>query len=370
MPMSKVPFIHARFFDGAPSEFAIEKRLQRHLIDLRVAKHMNGLPAWPSGKKCDSHSDNDARDPTEISVTDQARISRRAERLVAGREAASRLGHLKTDDRKRLDVLKNGVRVVMLTEHRADEIGSAIHEGMPWMAEASTAVWHALRHCAFEGLPAYIPPLILNGPPAVGKTFWAQRVGALIGVPTEEIDAGSENASFGVSGTQKGWGSQGTGRVLETILRDLVANPVVFVDELDKAGRPEGTTGQAYRLDHALLSLLEPSTNANWSCPYFRVRFDMSHISWILATNDVSLVSGPLRSRSQTVEVPLPSIPQLIDFVLLEGKRRGLTELSIEVIVAVLEIRAKGKGRIPDLRVVLRMLRRAAVLEKLPFLRS
>ncbi|MAN59539.1 MAG: hypothetical protein CMC08_06855 [Flavobacteriaceae bacterium] len=67
--------------------------------------------------------------------------------------------------------------------------------------------------------------------PRIGKSHWARRLGQLLTVPTAVVEATSENASFGVVGSQRGWGSAHPGRLLETILQARVANPVLVVEK-------------------------------------------------------------------------------------------------------------------------------------------
>ena len=72
---------------------------------------------------------------------DDNRIARRAQALVAKREQASGLGHLKDRGQKdRLRRLMGDVPAVTVSsEHRADEIAASLHEEMPWMAPATEA---------------------------------------------------------------------------------------------------------------------------------------------------------------------------------------------------------------------------------------
>ncbi|MFZ3584951.1 hypothetical protein ACOI1H_22800 [Loktanella sp. DJP18] len=65
---------------------------------------------------------------------------------------------------------------------------------------------------------ARIPPLLLNGPPRIGKNTWARRLGELIGVPTWVIEATFEPARFAVAGMQKGWNNEAVGKPLALIL--------------------------------------------------------------------------------------------------------------------------------------------------------
>ncbi|WP_265500568.1 hypothetical protein [Paracoccus beibuensis] len=71
-----------------------------------------------------------------------------------------------------------------------------------------------MRRSVREGQPGFrLPPVILDGPPAIGKTHWARRLGDLIGAGTTVVDATSEAGSFGIVGCQRGWSGARPGRV-------------------------------------------------------------------------------------------------------------------------------------------------------------
>jgi ATP-dependent Lon protease len=74
------------------------------------------------------------------------------------------------------------------------------------------------------------------------------------------IEATNENAGFGLVGHKRGWASEAPGRLLQTVLRTRVANPVMVVDEVEKAGTTMSQNGGQYGLAAVLLPLLKPLT--------------------------------------------------------------------------------------------------------------
>ncbi|MCY4500458.1 MAG: hypothetical protein OXE57_02725, partial [Alphaproteobacteria bacterium] len=127
-----------------------------------------------------------------IYLRDDKRIERRALALAVRRERANGLGPLKDKEQKdRIRLLLGDVPAVTVpSEHRADEIAAALHEEMPWMAPATKAAWGALSRSAREGTPVRFGPMILAGPPGVGKTAWARRLAACLGPPARLVDGG------------------------------------------------------------------------------------------------------------------------------------------------------------------------------------
>jgi hypothetical protein len=106
-------------------------------------------------------------------------------------------------------------------------------------------------------------------------------------------------------------------------------------------------------------------TNQHWECPYFRVKFDMSHVSWVMTSNDVARVPVPLRNRCTVIELPALNMKELANFTQHEVARRGLSEQSAEAIVATLSHPISRHGYF-SLRDVVRMIDRAEVLETKP----
>lgn len=228
------------------------------------------------------------------------------------------------------------------------------------MAPATEVVWHAARRSWREGAPGLrIPPLLLDGPPGIGKSYWARRLGALLSTATAVIEATSENASFGIVGSRRGCGGYHPGRLIETVLQTRIANPVMVVDGVEKAGTAVSMKGYAFGLAEALLPLLEPLTAARWSCPYYQVKFDMSWIIWVLTSNDCRLLPEPLLSRCPPIRLRHLTTAELTGFVLREGKKRNLSETAIEVICEVLA-HPSLQCHQPSLRIATRMLQRAA----------
>ncbi|MDQ7263704.1 AAA family ATPase [Paracoccus sp. PS-1] len=231
-----------------------------------------------------------------IRIADRHRIRRRIKRIMEPRNAISGFDRLKIEDRARLKKLHDGVRLVgIVSEAHADEIAVRLHGELPWLTPASESVWWSLRRSVRDGLPGVrLEPLLLDGPPGIGKSAWARHLANLLGTSIIEIDATNESASFGIVGAQRDWGNSAPGRVLSDMLRHKVGNPIAVIDEIEKAGRPISMKGSVFDLPSALLPLLEPSTARRWTCPYHELPFDMGWIGWVLTSNDANLLPEPL----------------------------------------------------------------------------
>ncbi len=138
------------------------------------------------------------------------------------------------------------------------------------------------------------------------------------------------------------------------------------MDEVEKAGSVKSSNGHPFALSEALLPLLEPVTAADWSCPYLRVRCDMSLVSWVLLTNSLAPLPEPLLSRCTVLQLQEVEPPDLMEFAERVGRARNLSEASISSITDALAAVAPQARMQPSLRTVLRMLDRAADLNIKP----
>ncbi|WP_424979973.1 AAA family ATPase [Leisingera sp. S232] len=359
--MSKIKFIEAEFHNADKDRRVIRQRLERFLKVRRALERGIAPPDLEDRDDC-LRWENELMQ-VGLGREGQDRVDRRVSRLAERRAAAAGLSHLKLDDRRALEVLRNGVELIRIrTEHQADEIAAGIHADMPWMAPATDFLWKSMRRSVRKGDAGFrLPPVLLDGPPGIGKSMWARQLSTALGVPRCGVEATAEQASFGIVGSQRGWSNAQPGRPLMTILKHLIANPVVVVDEVEKAGVATSTKGNSFGLTEGLLSLLEPSSATLWQCPFYQVGFDMSWISWVLTSNTLVTLPAPLLSRLEVIRLPPVSVSELAEFARREGYRRGLTQVSVEAVAEALEI--AGRGAELNLRHVIRMLTRGEVME-------
>ncbi|WP_092897059.1 hypothetical protein [Rhodobacter sp. 24-YEA-8] len=207
-----------RLFDPDDNRFKLTRRFMAHLVRLRqatveAAKSLSMTELDELVKKLPDH---------EVD-----RIDRRVGLILAARAKLPGAGHLKTEDRNALRALADGAELIAIpSEHRADEIAAELHTDMPWMGPANELAWHAMRRSVREGWKGFrLPPMLLDGPPGIGKSHWARKLGELLTAPVMVLEAGSEGASFGLVGSQRGWSGAEPGRLIRTILRTGVAKP-------------------------------------------------------------------------------------------------------------------------------------------------
>jgi len=156
------------------------------------------------------------------------------------------------------------------------------------------------------GEPVFFRPFLLVGPPGCGKSRLIRRIGELLNVKVRRYDAaGSSDNSFG--GTPKRWTTATPCFPLQCIAHSRTANPVVMVDEIDKAGI--GYT--AGNLAQAMMPFLERETAQSYPDPCQEAEADLSHVNYALTANDDSKLPSPLRDRVRVIRVPSPSIAHI-----------------------------------------------------------
>lgn len=155
-----------------------------------------------------------------------------------------------------------------------------------------------------QNAPFRLPPMLLSGPPGVGKTAFSQRLAAVMGVPLVNVDVSTMEASFKLTGLDAGYSTGKPGLIWDA-LQDACMSPIIVLDELDKV--PNGRrSGLGF-----LLGLLEPSTACRFVDACMDVPIDASHIQWIATCNDASQIDEAVRSRMHEFQIDLPTREQM-----------------------------------------------------------
>jgi ATP-dependent Lon protease len=147
-----------------------------------------------------------------------------------------------------------------------------------------------------------ITPMLLLGPPGVGKTHFAREMAQLLGTGLGFISMSSLTAGWVLSGASSQWKGARPGKVFETLVEGAYANPVMVVDEIDKA-RGE----HAYDPLGALYSLLEHDTACSFTDEFAEVPIDASQVIWVATANDDRSIPEPILNRVNVFEVQMPS---------------------------------------------------------------
>ncbi|MFC0373078.1 AAA family ATPase, partial [Methylobacterium isbiliense] len=148
---------------------------------------------------------------------------------------------------------------------------------------------------------AVLRPSVLVGPPGAGKSRLVSRIAHHLGVGVWRVD-GTRDAGASIGGLDRRWATAEPCHPLMAMARHGIANPLMLVDEIEKAA----TRVDYGQLWHALLPMLEPETARAYPDPAFQTEIDLSRVSWLATANTLHNLPGPLLDRLRVVEMPAP----------------------------------------------------------------
>ncbi len=157
----------------------------------------------------------------------------------------------------------------------------------------------ALAQDSHDGLE--VTPMLLLGAPGIGKTHFARKLADLLGTGMTLVPMSSMTAGWLLSGASSQWKGARPGKVFEALVDGEYANPVIVVDEIDKA-----SSDAQYDPLGALYGLLEHDTAQNFTDEFAEVAIDASQVIWITTANDERAIPEPIRNRMNVFWVDPP----------------------------------------------------------------
>lgn len=146
-----------------------------------------------------------------------------------------------------------------------------------------------------------LPPMLLLGKPGIGKTHFGKRLSQLLATGFGLVSMSSLTAGWVLSGASSQWKNAKPGKVFDTFLNGSYANPVILVDEIDKAG------GDAqYDPLGALYTLLEHDTAAQFVDEFVEIPIDTSDAVWIATANEETRIPEPILNRMNVYHIEPP----------------------------------------------------------------
>ena len=176
-----------------------------------------------------------------------------------------------------------------------------LFDELPNFGEVLEHIRRQLALCVDSNDDVELQPILLLGGPGIGKTHFARRVSQMLGTGYGFVPMSSLTAGWVLSGASSQWKNAKPGKVFETFLNGDYANPVMVVDEIDKAS----ADGQYDPLG-ALYELLETQTAARFTDEFAEIPIDASSAVWFATANEASRIPEPLLNRMHVYEIDPP----------------------------------------------------------------
>lgn len=161
----------------------------------------------------------------------------------------------------------------------------------------------ALSQDSRDGLE--VTPMLLLGPAGIGKTHFAKCLADLLGTGMNLVPMSSMTAGWLLSGSSSQWRGARPGKVFEALVDGRYANPVIVIDEIDKA-----SGDVQYDPLGALYGLLEHDTAKQFTDEFAEVPIDASQVIWITTANDPRNIPDPILNRMNVFEIDPPTHEQ------------------------------------------------------------
>lgn len=176
-----------------------------------------------------------------------------------------------------------------------------LYESSPNFSEVIDALKRHMALAIDGNEPMQFTPMLLLGEPGLGKTYFAKSMAKVLGTSFEFLSMSSLTAGWILSGASSQWSNAKPGKVAHALINGDFANPLITLDELDKAGGDS-----RYDPMGSLYGLLEHDTALHFKDEFVEVNIDASNILWVATANNESNIPDPILNRMDVYVIERP----------------------------------------------------------------